>query len=249
MFTWEEAMMASRRQAAVVVAALLAVFATACRAEPPSTPQPAGTPQPGVAVGIVFDTSGSMAQSVANAQGKQTPKYVIASDSLQAIINKLDRFQRSGSDAAPHKLEVGLYIFQGQNAVESVPFGPFDANKLRRWLSGYNRPSGSTPLGQAVRMASDAVLKSRMESKHVLVITDGKNTAGPDPSSEMQTVQALASKQGATLFHHFIAFDIDAKEFEAAKKQGATVLGAANEQELNSQLDFILEEKILLEKE
>ena len=48
---------------------------------------------------------------------------------------------------------------------------------------------------------------------------------------------------------HFVAFDVDAKQFEAVKKLGATVVGAADENQLGSQLQFILQEKILLEDE
>jgi len=48
---------------------------------------------------------------------------------------------------------------------------------------------------------------------------------------------------------HFIAFDVDAKVFASVKKQGATVVSASDEKQLNSQLEFILQKKILLEDE
>ena len=48
---------------------------------------------------------------------------------------------------------------------------------------------------------------------------------------------------------HFVAFDVDAKVFEGVKKLGATVVEASNENQLNTQLEFILEKKILLEDE
>jgi hypothetical protein len=46
-----------------------------------------------------------------------------------------------------------------------------------------------------------------------------------------------------------VAFDVDAKVFEPVKKLGATVLPASNQQQLNTQLDFIFTKKILLEEE
>jgi len=46
-----------------------------------------------------------------------------------------------------------------------------------------------------------------------------------------------------------VAFDVDAKVFAAVKKQGATVVGAADEKQLDAQLQFILQKKILLEEE
>jgi hypothetical protein len=41
---------------------------------------------------------------------------------------------------------------------------------------------------------------------------------------------------------------VDAKVFNGVKKQGASVASAADETQLNSQLDFILQNQILLEK-
>ena len=40
-----------------------------------------------------------------------------------------------------------------------------------------------------------------------------------------------------------------ANVFAPLKRQGATVVAAADEKQLNQQLDFVLEEKILLEKD
>ncbi len=48
---------------------------------------------------------------------------------------------------------------------------------------------------------------------------------------------------------HFVAFDVDAKQFAPLKKLGATVVGAADEKQLNTQLEYILQRKILLEEE
>jgi len=53
----------------------------------------------------------------------------------------------------------------------------------------------------------------------------------------------------AQLSVHFVAFDVDAKVFDPVKKLGATVVGALDETQLNAQLSFILQKKILLEEE
>ena len=87
-----------------------------------------------------------------------------------------------------------------------------------------------------------------MSRKHVLVITDGMNTIGSDPATVLPEVNRAAEKKKNPVFVHFIAFDVNAKVFDGVKKQGATVASAANETELNSQLDFILQNQILLEK-
>jgi hypothetical protein len=52
-----------------------------------------------------------------------------------------------------------------------------------------------------------------------------------------------------TVSVHFVAFDVDAKVFDPVKKLGATVVGASDEKQLNTQLEYILQRKILLEEE
>jgi hypothetical protein len=83
----------------------------------------------------------------------------------------------------------------------------------------------------------------------VLVITDGQNTSGPDPAAILPRLKQQALQGGSALSVHFVAFDVSAKVFDAVKKQGATVVGASDEKQLNSQLEFIMQRKILLEEE
>ena len=97
--------------------------------------------------------------------------------------------------------------------------------------------------------AGQTVLNSKLARKHVLVITDGMNTVGPDPSVTMPRLKKQASDRQANLSVHFVAFDVDANVFDPLKKLGATVVGAADEKQLNTQLEFILQRKILLEDE
>ena len=75
------------------------------------------------------------------------------------------------------------------------------------------------------------------------------NTVGPDPAATLPALQKQAAQKHTALSVHFVASDLDAKIFEPLKKLGVTVVGAADEKQLNSQLEFILERKILLEEE
>ena len=75
------------------------------------------------------------------------------------------------------------------------------------------------------------------------------NTIGPNPSTILANLKEEAGLKQTGLSVHFVAFDVDAKVFEGVKKLGATVVSAANESQLNTQLEFILEKKILLEEE
>jgi hypothetical protein len=205
--------------------------------------------QDGVALAIIYDTSGSMHDTVRDSTGHRSPKYVIANRALAAVARQVETFATNSATGAPKKVSAGLFVFRGDTARQAVPFGPFDEAALERFAETFRSPSGNTPLGNALTLAGQAVLDSPLSRKHVLIITDGMNTAGPKPESAMPVLQRNAARKGATISVHFVAFDVDAKAFSGVKKLGATVVSAADERQLNSQLDFILQRKILLEDE
>jgi hypothetical protein len=203
----------------------------------------------GVALAIIYDTSGSMKEAVPDAAGGFSPKYVIANRALQAVSRQLQDFATNSTSGTPRKIQAGLFIFQGDNAQEIVKLGPLDPQAFEDWAIRFSRPHGNTPLGNALVTATDAVLKSPLPRKHVLVITDGLNTAGPPPQAVLPRLKHRAEQNGSTFSVHFVAFDVDARQFASVKRLGATVVGAVDEKQLNSQLQFILQQKILLEDE
>ena len=222
----------------------LAVLATFTLALPLSAAD-----EDGVALAIVYDTSGSMKDSVRDHSGQLSPKYVIANRALLAITRQIQAFATNSATGAPRKIQCGLFTFSGAGAAEVVPFGPFDARRLQHWAAGFSNPSGGTPLGNALTTATGTVLNSPLSRKHVLVITDGNNTVGPTPAAVMPALKKRADQKQTVVSVHFVAFDVDAKVFDPVKRLGATVVSAANEAELNSQLEFIMQRKILLEEE
>ena len=203
----------------------------------------------GVAIAIVYDTSGSMREPVRDTQGKLSPKYVIANRALITIAKQIQTFATNSATGAPRKIQTALFTFDLSNAKEVIKMGPFDAAALQRWAANFASPSGNTPLGNALNAAGQAVLASPLSHKHVLVITDGINTSGPQPAAVLPRLKQQAEQNHASLSAHFVAFDVDAKVFDPVKKLGATVVGAADEKQLNTQLEFILQRKILLEEE
>ena len=214
-----------------------------------SAPSAFADDEDGVAIAIVYDTSGSMKQPVRDETGKPTPKYLIANRALIAIADHVQTFASNSAATGPRKIHAGLFVFQDGGARAAIPFGPFDGPALKRWARSFSTPEVGTPLGNAVDTAGRAVLNSRLTRKHVLVITDGINTVGPDPAIILPKLQREAAQQQTSVSVHFVAFDVDAKVFDGVKKLGATVVGASNESQLNKQLEFILEKKILLEEE
>lgn len=209
---------------------------------------PAETAENSVALAIVMDTSGSMQQSVLNQDKKPEAKYLVANRALLAIVNRLESFTTNQPAGKSVKLETGLIIFTRGNSAVAIPLGPFDPPPLREWARRFNRPEGNTPLGLSLQLASQKLLASKANRKHVIIITDGENTSGPDPAIVLPQVQKEAERKQAFIGVHFIAFDIAAKVFDRVKANGATVLAAANETQLQNQLAFILENKVLLEE-
>jgi hypothetical protein len=203
----------------------------------------------GVAVAIIYDTSGSMKEMVKDEHGRSSPKYVIANRALISIANQLEAVATNAAAGAPRKVEAGVFIFDGNSAREAVKFGPFDAGAIRAWAKNFNQPAGNTPLGNALDVASHALLNSPLPRKHALIITDGVNNAAPAPAAVLPRIKKEVERKGGNLSAHFVAFDVAAKVFDGVKKQGATVVAAADEKQLNTQLDFILQRKILLEDE
>jgi hypothetical protein len=189
-----------------------------------------------------------MNDKVPSRGGSPSSKYVIANRAVLDVVKQIQTYVTNGVTGAPRKVDVGLYTFSQNGAQEAVKLGPFNAGAIENWTTNFSKPSGGTPLGSALRTVSQAVLDSPQPRKHVLIITDGMNTVGPDPEAILPSVNKAADKKQTTVFVHFIAFDVKASVFNGVKRQGASVASAADEKELNSQLDFILQNQILLEK-
>lgn len=213
------------------------------------SPRCLGAETDGVALAIVYDTSGSMRDPVPDQTDKPTPKYLIANHALITVTHQIEAFVTNSPGGAPRKVEAGVFIFKSDSAWPVIPFGPFAAKPIEDWAHHFDRPDGNTPLGNALTVASQAVLHSSLSHKHVLVITDGMNTAGPKPERVLPSILNQAKQAGGSVSVHFIAFDTDAKLFDPIKKLGATVVSASNENQLNTQLGFILQRQILLEDE
>ena len=179
----------------------------------------------GVAVAIIYDTSGSMQDAGRDGAGKKSPKYVIANRALESIATRIQTFATNTASGEPRNIQAGLFTFDGTDAKIAVKFGPFDARAFHDWAQNFKHPNGTTPLGKALKAAGQTVLNSGLTRKHVLIITDGENTSGPTPAAVMPQLQRLAEEKHTGLSVHFVAFDVDAGVFSNVKKLGATVVG------------------------
>ena len=204
----------------------------------------ADDPSNRIAVEVIFDTSGSMKATIpSQSAGRREAKLAIAQRSFGLVIDRLQTFLK-GPNAKP--LSIGVYVFTDTKATVALPLAPFDAPRLRQWLAG-TTANASTPLGDAIFLAGRDLLAAPAASRHLLVLTDGENTTGRSPEDALRMLNEVSDRKQTPVFTHIIALDIKPDVFAALKKQGATLIGAADEAQLNAQFDFILEEKILVE--
>lgn len=211
-------------------------------------PEPLPTRE-GLALAIIYDTSGSMADSVTNAAGDPEPKYQIARRALDAILDQLDGYVQAGAPGVSREVQAELIVLDNTRERQAIRMAPFHAPAFKSRLESFSNPSGGTPLGKALRAASADLLDSPLLRKHILVVTDGENTEGPAPENVLPGILAESRRRGAGIQVHFVAFDVAAKVFAPVKDLGATVVGATDEIQLKDQLEFILQKKILLENE
>src|SRR5712671_7883333 len=81
----------------------------------------------GVAIAIVYDTSGSMKEQVRDRAGKLAPKYVIANRALEAISKHIQAYATNTPTGGQRTVHAGLFVFDGSGAKQAVKFGPFEA--------------------------------------------------------------------------------------------------------------------------
>jgi len=192
-----------------------------------------------IAIAFVFDTSGSMLESVKDARGVDVQKFEVGRKAMDGVVEKLTQFSKTSD----RPLQVALFVFDGKTGVREVLApGKFDAARLRESLPQRKDIAGGTPLGRATDAAAKSIAAVQASSRHVIVLTDGDNTAGPKPEDAIRAGKAPVQ-------FHFIAFDVDARVFSGVRQAGATLLSAGDAKQLDERLGFLLEEKILLEKE
>lgn len=192
--------------------------------------------QTGVAIAIVYDTSGSMNDSVANSKNQQEAKFKVASEALKNIVEKIDRYAQS------HPVEATLITFQGS----PVSFGKWNKSAFESWLSKFNTPGGGTPLGEAIATAANTVGASKIARKHVVVLTDGESNGNLKPEVAIREMKKRNGANSPQIY--VVAFDVNSQVFDSIKKEGSTVLPASGKN-LESGLRNLFSEKILLEEE
>ena len=210
-------------------------------------PDPAAEYRDGIAAAILIDTSGSMRDKVADADGKTRAKIDIAQRAALNLVKQFESYAREHSDQT---IFVGIYEFsdRGRNTSscrEIIKLGPPDPASAAVAISKM-RAAGDTPIGDAMIVAKRDLDKSGLAKRHILVVTDGENNQGYSPGNVTQVISAQSQKDRASIY--FVAFDVAASIFNPVKDGGGIVLAASNETELTGTLDYLLTGKILVEQ-
>ena len=116
---------------------------------------------------VVLDDSGSMDDRMRSKDGR-VRKIEAAKQALLTVLEQL-----------PEDAKVGVALLNGKvnRSPWLIPLGPVNVNQTRRAIQSV-RAKGGTPLGQFMKVASDALLELRDEeyygSYRLLIVTDGE---------------------------------------------------------------------------
>ena len=191
----------------------------------------------GAAVAILVDTSGSMRDA---AEGDPRPKYVVAQQAIEAMLDATDAFIAKRPD---FPIKIGVYSFSsGVRTLRSIQ--PYDRDAVRAALSKVPQPGGGTAIGEALREARPDLYRAGVFRKYLLVVTDGENTSGRSPD---EVVREISRKSEGAVQVYFVAFDTSPEKFAFLKEVGGDVIGAGTGAELRQALDGIYQGKILAE--
>ena len=119
---------------------------------------------------IVVDDSGSMNQHIS--RGSNQRRIDAAKHALLVVMEQL-----------PNDSRVGVLALNSSSADDwIVPLGPIDRQQLRQAIDRI-QANGRTPLGAAMKTATDALLAAREENVYgdyrLLIVSDGEATDAP----------------------------------------------------------------------
>lgn len=204
-------------------------------------PPPGVAASEGTGIVVLVDTSGSMRESVPDAAGGKTEKIEIA----RMVTRKtLDEIRAYASKNPGKKVFVGLTQFSSGPS-QLFPLGPVE--QLNNDKVNALRAEGDTAIGEALVSGKKELNQAGLKKQYMVVITDGENTNGRSPEDVVRALNHLPEAQRATIY--LVAFDVKAKVFQPLIDQGVLVAEAQNASSLQSALDYILYQKILVEQE
>jgi hypothetical protein len=196
--------------------------------------------KPGTAVVLIVDTSGSMKVDVSDGSGGRKPKYEIAADVIQQVIDSTDAYLEK--NPVVH-MEFGLFSFSSR-VNQCLPIGKFNRKTAMAAVGKVPPPNGGTAIGRAMAEGFRALYSTGCVRKYLVCVTDGENTSGPDPR---RIAAELFERTGGEVEIHFVAFDISSARFRFLDNVNGYVAEAADGVQLSERLTEIYQKRILAE--
>jgi hypothetical protein len=209
--------------------------------------KPLAERQPGIGLVIVLDVSGSMGERTRLSDGSQAAKLAVAKQVIEAIVMQTAQWAQRHPDEPIH-LAVLTFADRVGLAAPMVritaPGGP-EQGKI---IAAVNQvqANGSTAIGEAAIRASQLLASQNLATNHVLLVTDGENTAGRLPQAAAGQIAALPPDDRPAVY--LIAFDVSEQKFANLRQYDWRVLPAADGAQLQRTIDEVVGGEILLEK-
>jgi uncharacterized protein YegL len=199
---------------------------------------------PADTVGIMFcvDVSPSMNDRVGGER-----KIDVSKAAMKQVLGQIEQFAQKPENAKK-QLKVGLIAFSGRADVIR-PLEAFNKTALERAVDNL-QIGNATAIGDAMILGSQELLRAGVESKALIVLTDGENNRGVRPDWVMHALRnnhnnVQAPTDDVKVF--LLAFDIQASKFNEVKAAGAQVLESKDKPALEKIMTQTVEE-VLLEK-
>lgn len=194
-----------------------------------------------IAIQIVFDNSGSMADSIPNSSAS---KFESGKQALIKIADQIDNFinRNPGVEVYVGVLTFGKGRDSDNRSYVVKPLHPYNRKTFDLAVESIPSPGGNTPLGETIDTAYSRFMNGSDVKRHIFVITDGQQ------NGKIRMEDVIAKNNGYSGIY-FVAFDVNAKVFDASKEQGAFITQADDTAQLFTQVFEIFNSKILLEKE
>ena len=162
---------------------------------------------------------------------------------------RCDRFAKEHPDKP---ILLGVYEFSARGQRSRLPHGdgPGPARTPPRPERPSRRmaPDGGTPIGDAMIAAKQRPRRAPASPASTSWSSPTARTTRATPPATWSTPSRSCPGQTTAPRVYFIAFDVAAEKFKAVRDAGGLVLAAANEQELQQTLDYVLTGKILAEQ-
>jgi Ca-activated chloride channel family protein len=193
-------------------------------------------------VGVMFclDVSGSMDSSI-NGQ----PKIQISKEAMRTVFSQIEAYVKSNPEK---KVYVGLVSFSSEARL-ILPPTPFDKGRLEQQTNAL-KTGGGTAIGDGMALALNELHQAGVESRAIIVMTDGENNRGAAPDQVMQAIRGNQNSlqtptDDVSVF--LVAFDVKSSVFQGVSQAGASVVESRDAKSLQEMLNTVVEE-VLLEK-